>query len=144
MNFLRYGCSSFLALGGLVVAFLAVYDAFQPGRHWGLIAGMFFGGIAAFLVGTAIIEIANANRRRRGEAEAADWLPRLVAKHGVITVQMLEDHTSLSAAQTRRWLEREVSAGRLKRLGSERYTLVTQSLPAPQPPGQARFSTDGS
>ncbi len=124
MNFLRYGCSSFLALGGLVVAFLALYDAFQPNRHWGLIAGMFIGGVAAFLGGTAVIEIANANRRRRGEAEAAAWLPRLAAEHGVITVQMIEDRTPLSATQTRRWLEREVAAGRLERLGPERYALV--------------------
>lgn len=133
MNFLRYGCSSFLALGGLVVAFLALYDAFQPNRHWGLIAGMFIGGVVAFLGGTAVIEMANASRRRRGEAEAAAWLPRLAAEHGVITVQMIEDRT-LSATQTRRWLEREVAAGRLERLGPERYALVAVTSPSDSPP----------
>ncbi|OYT69416.1 MAG: hypothetical protein CFK52_13740 [Chloracidobacterium sp. CP2_5A] len=123
MNLLRYGCSTFLVLGGLIVAFLAVYDAFQPSRNWIAIAGMFFGGVVAFLGGTAVIEIANARRRRRGEAEAAQWLPRLAAEHGVITVQMLEERTPLSAAQTRRWLERGVAEGRLERLGHERYAL---------------------
>jgi len=138
MNFLRYGCSSFLALGGLIVAFLALYDAFQPNRHWGLIAGMFIGGVVAFLGGTAIIKKKNANRRRRGQAEAAAWLPRLAAEHGVITVQMLEDRTPLSAAQTRRWLEQQVAAGLLERLGPERYALVNAKPPSdPQPSDQA-------
>ncbi len=128
MNFLRYGCSTFLVLGGLVAAFLAVYDAFQPNRDWIVVAGMFFGGAVAFLGGTAVIEIANARRRRRGEAEAAQWLPRLAAEYGVITVQMLEDRTPLSAAQTRRWLEREAAEGRLERLGPERYALKSPPL----------------
>ncbi|MCS7081156.1 MAG: hypothetical protein NZ585_14050 [Chloracidobacterium sp.] len=123
MNFLRYGCSTFLILIGLVVAFLAVYDAFQPDRSWLTVGGMFVGGVIAFLGGATVIEIANARRRRRGEAEAAEWLPRLAAEYGVITVQMIEDRTPLSAAQTRRWLEREVAEGRLERLGPERYAL---------------------
>ncbi|MFQ3581936.1 MAG: hypothetical protein SNJ67_13475 [Chloracidobacterium sp.] len=134
MNFLRYGCSTFLVLGGLVVAFLALYDAFQPNRNWALVAGMLVGGIVAFLGGTAMIEIANAQRRRRGEAEAARWLPRLSAEHGVITAQMIEDRTPLSATQTRRWLEQEVAAGRLERLGPERYVLAPSASRSEPPP----------
>lgn len=115
-NLFRYGCSTFLVLGGAILAFLACVDAFRSGRNWITVGLMLVVGIAAFLGGTAIIEISNARVRRAGEADALERLPGLAAEHGVVTAQMLYDLTSLSTIQATRFLERLADGGKLERI----------------------------
>jgi heme A synthase len=116
LNFFRYGCSTLLVLGGAILAFLALVDAFRAERNWIAILVMLVLGVGAFLGGTAVIEISNARVRRAGEADALERLPRLAAEHGVVTTAMLYDLTSLSTMQATRFLERLVESGRLERV----------------------------
>jgi hypothetical protein len=115
-NLFRYGCSTFLVLGGAILAFLACVDVFRPERNWLAIGLMLVVGVGAFLGGTAVIEISNARVRRAGEADALKQLPDLAAKHGVVTPQMLYDLTSLSTIQATRFLERLADSGKLERI----------------------------
>jgi heme A synthase len=115
-NLFRYGCSTFLVLGGAILAFLACFDAFRAERNWLAIGLMLVVGVGAFLGGTAVIEISNARVRRAGEADALTRLPILAAEHGVVTARMLYDLTSLSTIQATRFLERLADSGKLERV----------------------------
>jgi hypothetical protein len=116
-NFLTYGCSTFLVLIGAILAFLALYDLFHPEtRNWLTLCVSALVGVAAFLGGTAIIEISNARVRRAGEAMARELLPQLAAAHGVVTARMLYEQTSLSTVNATRFLERLADQGALERV----------------------------